>query len=75
MSASLAKELWLQRVIGKYVQGLHEIAQTGTEVMIKVHGPLVRKESDEEMVRHNACLFHQWIGSFKVCLQALNVHS
>ena len=73
--ALLAKELWLQRVIGKYMQGLQEIAQTGTDVVIKTHGPLVRKEVDDEMVRHSACLFHHWIDPFKVCLQASGVHS
>jgi hypothetical protein len=52
------------------MQGLQEIAQTGAPVVVRVHGPLVRKEVDDEMVRHNACLFHHWIGSFKVCLQA-----
>jgi hypothetical protein len=52
------------------MQGLQEIAQTGAPVVVRVHGPLVRKEVDDEMVRHNACLFHHWIDSFKVCLQA-----
>jgi hypothetical protein len=39
-------------------------------VVVNMHGPLVRKEVDDEMVRHSACLFHHWLGPFKVCLQA-----
>ncbi len=51
----------MARALGKFSRYLQDIADTGNKVCPTVHGPLARKEQDDEIIRNAACLFHYWI--------------
>ena len=59
---------WLDRVIGKYLKGIRDMKAAGKSINIKSVGPSLRKEPDEELVRHCACLFISWVPAFRAIL-------
>ena len=61
------RELWLDRVIGKYMKSLVDAKATGKAVNVKSLGSTFRSGNDDAMVRHTAFLFE----SFKDDIQAV----
>ena len=61
------RELWLDRVIGKYMKNLVDKKATGNAVNVKSLGSTFRSGNDDAMVRHTAFLFQ----SFKDDMQAV----
>ena len=59
------REMWLKRVIGKYMKNLRDMRTSGKTINIRSVGQLLRKEPDDEMVRHCACLFTAWLPQFR----------
>lgn len=59
------REMWLKRVIGKYLKNLKDAKSSGKAVNIRSMGPVLRKEVDEEFVRHMACIFTAWLPQFR----------
>ena len=62
------REMWLKRVIGKYVKNLKDYKAAGKAVNIRSIGGTLRKEVDEELVRHCTCLFTAWLPQFRSSL-------
>ena len=62
------REMWLRRVIGKYMKNLKDARASGKSVNIRSFGPILRKEPDDEMVRHMACMFVTWVPAFRSSL-------
>ena len=57
--------MWLKRVIGKYTKNLKDYKAAGKAVNIRSIGATLRKETDEELVRHCTCLFTAWLPQFR----------
>ena len=51
------RELWLDRVIGKYMKNLVDAKATGKAINIKSMGLVFRSGNEDAMVRHTAFLF------------------
>ena len=62
------REMWLKRVIGKYLKNLKDARASGKPVNIRSLGPVLRKEADEEMVRRVSCTFTAWLPQFRSSL-------
>ena len=67
-SSKEKREMWLKRVIGKYVKILKDYKATGRAVNIRSIGAMLRTEADEELVRHCTCLFTAWLPQFRKTL-------
>ena len=61
------REVWLDRVIGKYMKNLADAKATGKPVNVRSLGSTFRSGNDDAMVRHTAFLFQ----SFKDDMQAV----
>jgi hypothetical protein len=66
------RETWLMRVIGKYLKGLKDMRATGKSVNIRNVGMVLRRETDDEMVRHCACMLTTWLPMFRGVLSAIS---
>lgn len=64
-SSKAKRTAWLDRVIGKYTKALKDLRATGKNPNVKSMGAILRKEPDDEMVRHAACLFTAWLPQFQ----------
>lgn len=59
------REMWLKRVVGKYLKNLKDARASGKPVNLRSQGAVFRKEPDEELVRHMSCLFTAWLPEFR----------